>query len=158
MRHASPTPNGLRRGTAKWVKSATLRVTTLSWCSFAMAAFIEAMRLHLNHGPAAGSAARRHKRFCAGLWSQQQLLEAGPGGSLQASPLLDRHEARLGVLHGPDRYYAPAYGRQQAMVRPSTPQPMGIAQSLKQREISQPTKSATEFLVAAGCLQQTSTR
>jgi len=62
---------------------------------------------------------------------QQQLLEAGPGRGLQATPLLDRHqhagfgaasgdhlralpqagiqqltEARLGVLHGPDEHDA----------------------------------------------------
>jgi hypothetical protein len=85
--------------------------------------------LQSRHGPPGCSASRGHEGFAASLGGQQQVFEVGPCGCLEAIPLLDRHqhggfcatagdhlgafpladikqlsEARLGVLHGPDRH------------------------------------------------------
>lgn len=48
--------------------------------------------LQLEGGSRVGSASRWHQELGARLGGQQQLLEAGPGGGLQATPLLDRHQ------------------------------------------------------------------
>jgi hypothetical protein len=89
----------------------------------------ESHRLQLHYRPAAGASTRRNKVVHTGLRSKQELLKAGPRGSLQALPLLNRHqhccfsaaprhhlgtfaltrieqltEARLGVLDRPHRH------------------------------------------------------
>lgn len=54
----------------------------------------ESQGLQLHHGPTAAATAWRHKLLRSGFRGQRQLLEAGPGGSLQPPRLLDRHQHR----------------------------------------------------------------